>query len=206
MSLKDTLTDDLKDAIRAGDDTRKTTLRAVIAEIKKAEVPQVVEHRIAPGDTWQSVAAKHGADALQLARSYGVAAVDPIPEQDEDSMPLTKLVVPLSVAPVTDDSVQALLAKQVKQRRDSIDAFKKAGRQDLVDREVAELRILEAYLPAAMSAEEIMDLAKAVIAEVGASGPGDKGKVMSALMPRLAGRADGRAVNEAVMQLLATPN
>jgi uncharacterized protein len=206
MSLRDTLTDDLKDAIRAGDDTRKITLRAVIAEIKKAEVPQVVEHRIAPGDTWQSVAAKQGADASQLARSYGVAVDDPIPEQDEDSMPLTKLVVPLPLTPVTDESVQALLAKQVKQRRDSIDAFQKAGRQDLVDREAAELRILEAYLPAAMSPEEIMDAAKAVIAEVGASGPADKGKVMSALMPRLAGRADGRAVNEAVTQLLTTPS
>jgi hypothetical protein len=203
MSLKETLTDELKDAIRAGDETRKTTLRAVLAEVKKAEVPQVVEHRIDPGDTWQSVAAKHGADASQLARSYGVAIDDPIPEQDEDSAPLTKLVVPLAVTPVTDDSVRALVAKQVKQRRDSIDAFQKAGRQDLVDREAAELRILEAYLPAAMSPEEIIDAAKAVIAEVGASGPGDKGKVMSALMPRLAGRADGRAVNEAVTELLS---
>jgi uncharacterized protein len=205
MSLEETLTDDLKDAIRAGDDTRKTTLRAVIAEIKKAAVPQVVEHRIAPGDTWQSVAAKHGADPSQLARSYGAAIEDPIPEQDEDSMRLTKLVVPLPVTPVTDDSVQALLAKQVKQRRDSIDAFQKGGRQDLVDREAAEIRILEAYLPAAMTPDEIIDAAKAVIAEVGASGPGDKGKVMSALMPRLAGRADGRTINEAVTQLLARP-
>jgi uncharacterized protein len=202
MSLKETLTDDLKDAIRAGDETRKTTLRAVLAEIQKAEVPQVIEHRIVAGDSWRSVAAKHDADASQLARSYGVAVEDPIPEQDEDSMRLTKLVVPLPVTPVTDDSVQELLAKQVKQRRDSIDAFQKAGRQDLVDREAAEIRILEAYLPAAMTPEEIIDAAKAVIAEVGASGPGDKGKVMSALMPRLGGRADGRAVNETVTRLL----
>lgn len=202
MSLKDTLADDLKDAMRAGDETRKTTLRAVIAEIKKAEVPEVAEHRIVAGDSWQSVAAKHGADASQLAGSYGVAADDPIPERDEDSQPLTKLVVPLPLSPVTDDSVQALLVKQVKQRRDSIEAFEKAGRKDLVDREAAELRVLEAYLPAAMSTEEIVDAARAVITEVGASGPGDKGKVMSALMPRLGGRADGRAVNEAVTKLL----
>ena len=202
MPLKDTIADDLKDAMRAGDETRKTTLRAVLAEIKKAEVPEVVEHRVVPGDSWQSVAAKHGADASQLAGSYGVAVDDPIPERDEDWQPLTKLVVPLPLSAVTDDSVQALLVKQVKQRRDSIDAFTKAGRQDLVDKEAAELRVLEAYLPAAMSPEEITDAARAIIAEVGASGPGDKGKVMSALMPRLGGRADGRAVNEAVTKLL----
>jgi uncharacterized protein len=202
MSLKDTLADDLKDAIRACDEVRKSTLRAVLAEIQKAEVPQVIEHRIVAGDNWRSVAAKHDADASQLAGSYGVAVDDPIPERDENSQPLTKLVVPLPVPLLTDDSVQALLVKQVKQRRDSIDAFTKAGRQDLVDREAAELRVLEAYLPAAMSPDEIIDAARAVIAEVGASGPGDKGKVMSALMPRLGGRADGRAVNETVTRLL----
>jgi uncharacterized protein len=206
MSLKDTLADDLKDAMRAGDEVRKTTLRAVLAEIQKAEVPQVVEHRILPGDTWRSVASKHDSDASQLAGSYGVAVDDPIPERDEDSQPLTKLVVPLPLSAVTDDSVQTLLVKQVKQRRDSIEAFEKAGRKDLVDREAAELRVLEAYLPAAMSPEEIIDAARAVINEVGASGPGDKGKVMSVLMPRLGGRADGRAVNEAVTRLLSTPN
>jgi len=202
MSLKDTLSGNLKDAIRAGDEVRKSTLRAVLAEIQKAEVPQVIEHRIVAGDSWRGVAAKHSADAARLADSYGVAADDPIPERDENSQPLTKLVVPLPVPLLTDDSVQSLLAKQVKQRRDSIDAFEKAGRQDLVDREAAELRVLEAYLPAAMSPDEIIDVARAVIADVGASGPGDKGKVMSALMPRLGGRADGRAVNEAVTKLL----
>ena len=202
MSLKDTLADDLKDAMRAGDEVRKSTLRAVLAEIQKAEVPQVIEHRIVADDNWRSVAAKHSADTAKLADSYGVAVDDPIPERDENSQPLTKLVVSLPVPPLTDDSVQTLLAKQVKQRRDSIDAFEKAGRQDLVDREAAELRVLEAYLPAAMSPDEIIDVAKAVIADVGANGPGDKGKVMSALMPRLGGRADGRAVNEAVTKLL----
>jgi uncharacterized protein len=202
MSLKDTLADDLKDAMRAGDEVRKSTLRAVLAEIQKAEVPQVIEHRVVAGDNWRSVAAKHSSDAAKLADSYGVAVGDPIPERDEDSQPLTKLVVPLPVSAVTDDSVQALLVKQVKQRRDSIDAFNKAGRQDLVDREAAELSVLEAYLPAAVSPEEILDAARAVIAEVGASGPGDKGKVMSAVMPRLGGRADGRTVNETVTRLL----
>jgi uncharacterized protein YqeY len=204
MSLKDQLAEDLKDAIRAGDDVRKTTLRAVIAEVKKAEVPQVSEHRVAPGDTWQNVAGKHGADAARLAASYGVSVEDPIPPEDEDGHPLTKLVVLLPVSAVEDSDVQSLLAKQVKQRRDSIEAFQKAGRQDLVDKEEAELRILEAYLPAQMSREEITAEARVVIAETGASGAADKGKVMSALMPRLAGRAEGRMVNEVVTDLLAS--
>jgi uncharacterized protein YqeY len=203
MSLKDQLAEDLKDAMRAGDDVRKTTLRAVITEIQKAEVPQVAEHRKSPGDTWESVASKHGANASELARSYGASKADPIPERDEEGHPLTKLVVPLPVSPVDDDTVQALIAKQVKQRRDSIDAFKKAGRQDLVDKEEAELRVLEAYMPAQMGRDEIVSEARAVITEVGAGGPSDKGKVMSTLMPRLAGRADGRTINEVVTELLA---
>ena len=204
MSLRDQLTEDLKDAMRAGDDVRKTTLRAVIAEIKKAEVPQVIEHRIAAGDSWRSVAAKHGADPAQLAASYGVSVEDPVPPEDEDTHPLSKLVVPLPVPAVTDDVVQALLAKQVKQRRDSIEAFTKAGRQDLIDREAAELRILETYLPAQLSRDDIAAEARAVIGEVGADGPGDKGKVMSALVPRLAGRAEGRTINEVVTELLSS--
>jgi hypothetical protein len=203
MSLKEQLAQDLKDAIRAGDEVRKSTLRAVITEIQKAEVPQVVEHRIAEGDTWAAIAAKYGADPSQLAVAYKAIASDPIPKVDEDSMPLTKLVVRLPAAPLTDENVQAIVAKQVKQRRDSIDAFKKANRPDLVDKESAELRILEAYLPAQMGRDEIAAEARAVIMEMGASRPSDKGKVMSTLMPRLAGRAEGRMVNEVVTELLA---
>lgn len=203
MTLKEQLAEDLKDAMRAGDEVRKSTLRTVIAEIKKAEVPQVVEHRIAEGDTWAAVAEQYGADASQLAGAYKANAYDPIPKVDEDSVPLTKLIVRLPAPPLTDENVQAIVAKQVKQRRDSIDAFKKAGRQDLVDKEAAELRVLEAYMPAQMSRGDIATEAHAVIVEVGASGLGDKGKVMSKLMPRLAGRADGRTINEVVTELLA---
>jgi len=103
-----------------------------------------------------------------------------------------------------DPEVLAVVAKQVKQRHESIEEFGKAGRQDLVDTETAELRVLEAYMPPSLSREEITEEARKVIAEVGARGPAEKGKVMSALMPRMAGRAEGRAINEVVTELLAS--
>ena len=98
---------------------------------------------------------------------------------------------------------QQVVASLVKQRRDSIEQFGKAGRQDLVDKETGELKILEEYQPPAASPEEIAAAVAAAIAETGATTPKDMGKVMKAVMPKLAGKsADGRAVNEAVRRAL----
>lgn len=147
MSLKDKLAEDLKDAMRQGDEIRKTALRLALTAIKNAEVAAIKQF--------------------------------------------------------DDTEVIGVIAKQAKQRRESIEAYQKAGRQDLADKEAAELKILEAYLPAQMGRDEIMAEARKVIEEVGAKGPADRGRVMSVLMPRLAGRADGKTVNEAVTELLA---
>src|SRR5882672_9696859 len=96
-----------------------------------------------------------------------------------------------------DAEVLQVVSTLVKQRRDSIEQFSKAGRTDLVDKETAEIGVLERYLPPAASAEEIDAAVIAAIAETGATSPKDMGKVMKAVMPRLAGsNADGRAVNE----------
>lgn len=102
-----------------------------------------------------------------------------------------------------DAEVLQVVASLVKQRRDSVDQFAKAGRVDLVDKENAEITVLEAYLPPAASAAEIEAAVVAAIAETGASSPKDIGKVMKAVMPKLAGKhADGRAINDVVRRKL----
>jgi uncharacterized protein YqeY len=102
-----------------------------------------------------------------------------------------------------DAEVLQVVSSLVKQRRDSIEQFAKAGRTDLVDKETAEIAILEHYLPPAITPEEIDAAVAAAIAETGASSAKDMGKVMKAVMPKLAGKnADGKAVNEAVRRKL----
>lgn len=148
MPLKEQLTTDLTDAMRAGDDVRKSTLRMLMSAIKNAEVA--------------------GNERKEL----------------------------------TDDQVMQVIGKQVKQRKESIDEFQKAGRQDLVDKETAEMAVLQAYMPEQMGRDEIAAEVRKVIEEVGAKGPADKGKVMQVLMPRLSGKAEGREINAVVTELL----
>ena len=102
-----------------------------------------------------------------------------------------------------DAAVVAVIDKMVKQRKDSVAAFTQGGRQDLADKEAAEIQVLEVYLPQRMGADEIAAEVKAIVAELGAKGPGDMGKVMGAAKARLAGKADMGAVNAAVKAALA---
>ena len=138
MSLKDRITGDMKDAMRAKDAARLGTIRLLQAAIKQREVDQRI---------------------------------------------------------VADDAlVLALVDKQIKQRKESIAQFRGAGRTDLVDKEEAELAVLQGYLPAQMSEAELEAAVAAAIAEAGATGVQAMGKVMALLKPRVAGRADaGRA-------------
>jgi len=104
--------------------------------------------------------------------------------------------------PADDNKVLDVITKEIKRRRESIEAFKKGNRSDLVAQEEAELAVLLSYLPEQMSRVEIMAAAQQVIDAVGAKGPNDKGKVMAQLMPQLKGKADGKEVSELVSELL----
>ena len=102
-----------------------------------------------------------------------------------------------------DAAIVAIVDKLIKQRKDSITAFEGAGRQDLADKEKAEMAVLQAYLPERMSAEETLAAVKAIVAELDAKGPGDMGKVMGLVKTRLAGKADMGQVSAAVKAALA---
>jgi uncharacterized protein YqeY len=147
MSLKDKLTEDLKKAMRQGDERRRSTLRLVMAAIKNAEIEK-----------------RRELDTGELL---------------------------------------AVIAKEAKQRRESIAQFERGGRQGLADREKAELQILLAYLPEQLSRKEIEAQARQIIEEVGATSPAQMGQVMRQLMPLMKGKADGKLVNQVVKELLA---
>ena len=151
MTLQQRITDDMKDAMRAKDATRLTTIRMLTAALKQKEVDE-----------------RRGGDN-----------------------------------PLTDAEVLAIVDKLVKQRRDSVAAFEKAARPDLVEKEQAEIALLSAYLPQALGDAEIADEIAASIAALGASGPQAMGKVMADLKPKLAGRADMTRVSGLVKAALA---
>jgi uncharacterized protein YqeY len=147
MSLKDSIQEALKIALKRQQKVEVSTLRLLLAEIKNAEIAQQ--------------------------------------------------------KPADDNKVLDVITKEVKRRKESIEAFKQGNRSDLVAQEEAEMAVLMSYLPKQMSREEILAVVRQVIDAVGAKGPSDKGKVMSQLMPQLKGKADGKEVNEIVSELLA---
>ncbi len=103
---------------------------------------------------------------------------------------------------LTDDEITAVIAKEVKQRQDASVEFERGNRQDLVEQAQAEIAVLRAYLPQQLSEQELRDLVKQVIVDVGASGPRDMGKVMQVIQPKVRGRADGKLVSQIVKELL----
>ena len=101
-----------------------------------------------------------------------------------------------------DSGIEVVITKQAQQRKDSIEAYITAERHDLVDKETQELNILSSYLPEQMSDDEVKEIVKGVIRDVGAENISDMGKVMGAIMPKVRGRADGKVVNGMVTQIL----
>lgn len=106
----------------------------------------------------------------------------------------------------TDEDVMAVINKEIKQRKDSIESYEKANRQDLADKEKAELKILETYLPEQMPEEEVKKYVEEAVKESGATIPSDMGKVMALLMPKVKGKADGQLVSKLVRERLEAKN
>lgn len=102
----------------------------------------------------------------------------------------------------TEEDILTVINKEAKQRKDSIAEFEKAGRQELADKEKAELSVLESYLPQQMDEDEVRKLVQEAVASTGASSPSDMGKVMGALMPKVKGKADGAMVSRLVKEAL----
>ena len=111
--------------------------------------------------------------------------------------------IKLGTTELSDDAELTVLSREVKQRKDSLHEFDKAGRQDLVDKLRTELEILELYLPKQLSEEELSEIVKETISEVGATSKAEMGKVMAAIMPKVKGKADGSLVNKFVQQHLS---
>ena len=147
MSLKDRITEDMKNAMRAKEAERLGAIRMLLAAIKQKEVDERIT--------------------------------------------------------LDDAATVAIVDKLLKQRKDSHQQFQAAGRVDLADKEAFEIGVLEAYLPQRLSADEVNAEVKAIVTELGASGPGDMGKVMGAVKQRLAGKADMGLVSAAVKAALA---
>jgi len=103
---------------------------------------------------------------------------------------------------LSDAEVHEVIGTMVRQRQDSIDQYTKGGRDDLAEKEEAEMELLKSYLPPQLSEDEVRDIVKEVVAETGASGMGDMGKVMKGVMPKVKGKAEGRMVNAVVKEVL----
>jgi uncharacterized protein len=147
MTLKDRITEDMKEAMRAKQADRLSTIRMLLAACKQKEVDERIT--------------------------------------------------------LDDATVIGIVDKLIKQRKDSVTAFAQAGRTDLVDKESAEIRVLEAYLPARLDGAQIDAEVARIVTQTGASGPGDMGKVMAAVKAQLAGKADMGLVSAAVKKALS---
>ena len=104
--------------------------------------------------------------------------------------------------PLTDEETRQIIATLIRQRHDSVEQFRKGGRPELADKEEAEIEILKAYLPAQMSEDELRAVVKEAAVNAGATGPGDMGKLMKAVMPLVKGKAEGKAVSDMVKEVL----
>ena len=190
MGLKEQLAADLKEAMRSGDATRRMVIRGLMAAINEAEQRNREE-------LVKKALQKHGvlrpAEETPEAMAAYEKAVQRVMQAENVE----------AESALSDPDVLGIVQKLVKQRQDSIAEAERAGRTDIVQAEQAELVILENYLPKQLSRSEIEAEVRQMIAETGASGLRDMGRVMAPLMEKLKGRADGKVVSEIVREQLS---
>lgn len=147
--------------------------------------------------------------AMELIQRIDRALKESIREKDENKRNAVRLLLTAMKLkekeikrPLNEAEIQQAISSQIKQRRDSAEQYEKAGRRDLAEKEEEEIRVLHSFLPEQLGAEDLEKLVNGVISEVGAQSAKDMGKVMKALMPKVAGRAEGKEVNERVRKKL----
>lgn len=187
MSIKDQLQADLKTAMLSKQELRRDVIRFTQAAMKNAELAKQQKLVKERSHLWQTGKVDESGNAIVNEA-----------EREKQLAEIAKLT------PLTDEEQLSVLTTEVKRRRETIADAEKAGRSDLVAREQAELEVVLGYLPKQMSREEVVAVAQQVIAEVGAKGPQDTGKVMGKLMPQLKGKAEGKMISEVVKELLAS--
>ncbi len=190
MSLRDRLTADLKEAMKGGDAMRRTVIRGLLAAIRESE-QRAREELVRKALQKHGVPRPTGTDPAAMAE-YDRAVQAVIAQEDIEAQ-----------SALDEAGILAVVQRLAKQRQETIADAQRAGRDDLAAAEQRELEVLEAYLPRQMTREQVEAEARALIAEVGASGPRDMGRVMGPLMDTLKGRADGKLVSEVVRALLA---
>ncbi len=181
MTVSERLNADLKEAMRAGDKVRVETIRSARAALQSAQIEAAKQKYDA---AVREIEAKHAGDPA--AREAALAAITTDPH-----------------AALDPAAQEAVIAKEIKRRREAAEMYRKAGREELAAKEEAEAAVLQSYLPKMLSREELRPQVAAVIAELGLSGPAAMGKLMPVLIERFKGRAEGRDLSQVARELLS---
>jgi uncharacterized protein len=181
MNIEEQLRQDLKTAMRGGEKLRLLVIRGALAALKNAQMAMIES---AYDKALAAAPTQLGADGQAIA-----------PEITLDH-----------TMPLSETAMQETLAKELKRRRDAIELYRKAGREDLAEQEQAEATILETYLPRQLTADELRPEMEAAISALGGSSLADMGKIMPALMQQFKGNADGRLISQLAREILSRGN
>jgi uncharacterized protein YqeY len=181
MSIQERLAADLKDAMRSGAKDRVNVIRTTRAALQSAQLELAKQRYDAAA---RAVEEQNATDPEARDAALGAISAD-------------------SHVALDDVAAEAVIAKEIKRRRDAAEIYRKAGREDLAGPEDAEAIILESYLPKQLSVDELRPAVADLIAELGLRGPSSMGKLMPALMERFKGRAEGRLLSQVARELLA---